>query len=373
MKYAVSVAVCLIVAFMLPSAISYDHNTLCGNLFLRATSLSNSGIDPRILFEEQGPVKFGGQGGKQDYETTVLTFEGCVERIDFSTGKVKEIPAGTEFDGKGGLKLLTAKQKDVPPEFRGTPLDEVSAQFELSQKIALSATDELEGFLDDKVIEINVDMLPDPVTGADSEGITRGVLDVIAHKMLSFKRDSRFSGKLHIGFISRSGDAVKLENILRQFKELDTVKYHALDNMLAVKARSARPGDKITISYLDDNGLFLNPALMLMSRAVTEEGVMAYPWHAFIDLAVGVLSIDRSLPLDRQQAAVDSIKMIFQDLFKGVIDTGSLDSLLKSFLSRDIEVSVIAARQLALPALQVIDYAEIEELNRMMREVASNA
>ncbi|MDD5504636.1 MAG: hypothetical protein PHV77_04915 [Candidatus Omnitrophica bacterium] len=370
---AVYIMASIISVVIIPSSIlSHYTQTYC-NLFLRETSLSNSGIDPYSLFEEEKPatgLKESGQAGV----TTVIVHEGRVKTTDLSTGRIDDIPAGTKVQvGKSPTFLEDRDRDNIPFEFRGGPLDEVSAQSKRSGEIASSATDKFKGFSHNKAIEINVDMFPDPGAGKDAEFITRGVLDIIALKMLSFKRDSRFSGKLYVSFVSRSNDAVRLENVLAQFKGLDTVKYHELDNMLTAKIDGLRPEDKITISYREDDGLFLNPALMLVSAIANEKKVMAYPWHVLIDLAVGVLSVDRSIPLDRQQEVVDSIKAIFQDLFKGTVDAGSLDDLLNNFLSNNIEAAVTAARQLALPAITAIDYEQIEDLNRMLREVASNA
>jgi hypothetical protein len=306
--------------------------------------------------------------------TRIYVYEGSIEAE--SGDSIYKVPAGTNVTVENGeIGFLSDEGRNIPKEFAGTPFDEISAQFFASQENSLNRIRNISGygFTENKVIKYNVDMLPKPFLSVKSEEILKGILEMIAHRLLVYRKDLRFSGKLFIGFVSRSGDRARENKVIELFKSIDIVSRYNLDNMLIENAGYVEPSSRLTISYYNDQAVFDNPALILQTIILDDEMILVYPWHIIVDLAVSILSINRNKPIDEQSQAYALVESIFRDLLKDNVKTSDMPVLLGQFFSKDIAVSVNAARQLALPAVQKVDFSYIEQLNMLMMEVARHA
>jgi hypothetical protein len=377
LTYVLAIIMCFMSNYIISNSWTYNYNREITSLSLRPTALKNSSAGLSFRHPTPHDIREHKKRGKiPGAYTEVAVYAGSVYAK--SGSKQYTVPAGTKIIVEDGvLKYLSKEEKGgIREEFRGTPLKEILAQFLASQELSLEQIKRIEaafGFKDNKAIEINIDMLPDPAKDKNAENIVKGILETIARRMLFYRRDLRFSGKLYIEFVSRKGDTERQKSVEKLFKSMDIVERYGLENMLSENAGDIEGSNKLTITYLNDQSEFYNPALILKTTAMEDEMIMVYPWHVSVDLAVSILSIDRDKPINDQRQVYQAIKLIFTDLLKGEVEDRDLDRLLEQFLSQNREEYVYAARQLALPAVQQIGFDYIEELHKIIMEVARHA
>lgn len=338
----------------------------------------------------QGPGFKYEEGGV----TKTFAFEGIVgfSEVDKKDGEAVgpevPVPAGTFVTSLEPTKvrpLSKTRIDSTPAEFGGTPLDFAEGLLKASHILSLEKGASFKEFPRDrnKVIEFNTDLFPDFDLEVDSpeRRLVEGVLTTVAHKMLRYERDVRFSRRVYIDFVSRdSTDEGKdtRSKVIELFKGLPLVRQHHLERLLfPVVVESI---DRLTITHKEDLATFQNPALILDEKAMADGKIMAYPWAAIMDLSIGILSIDRRMPPGEQIEAYNAIKGIFENLLIPKEDDeireellSRLDDILQRLLSDNRQEYINAALELALPPVQKLDLKAVDELNRIMIEVARYA
>jgi len=347
---------------------------------LRPKAFSNGVDQPERLFS-QPPVTVPPTEEPviEDGTTTVIGLEGIVEVVDMVDDKpVREgvfVPGGTMFRSgeRAPIRLSREELNEVPSEFAGTPLDRVEAQAKVSHDLLQKYGEGFQPFTRNKVLEINTDLLP--TLEGDGIKAAKGILEIIAYKMWGYKSDGRFfrvtGEKIYLDFVSRKGTPeaeAKKAAIVELFKALELSEKHDLGKTLFTDA--VREADRLTITHAGDTEIFYNPALILGAETLVGKEIRVYPWEILMDLSIGILSIDRAIPLGEQQTAFESIMSIFDDLLKKEISESDLRQLVERLLSETLAESIAAAFELTLPPIEKIDLDQIDLLNDIMRSVA---
>lgn len=325
-------------------------------------------------------------------ETKAFAFEGIVgfsevDKDGQAVGPEVLVPAGTFLTSVFLTRvrpLSKTKIATTPAEFGGTPLDFAEGQLKTSHILSLEKSRSFKDFprVRNKVIEFNTDLFPDfdlKVASAGSK-LVEGVLTTVAYKILGYEKDGRFSRRIYIDFVSRDGTdegEARRDRVVELFKRLPLVQKQHLERMLHPVV--VEPLDRLTITHRGDRAAFQNPALVLDNMVISEGKIMAYPWATIMNLSVGILSIDRGVPLEEQIEAYNAIKGIFENLLITKEDAARerllsrLDDILQRLLSDKRVKYIEAAFELVLPPVQALDLKAVDDLIKIMIEVAKYA
>lgn len=306
----------------------------------------------------------------------VITTEGLVE-VTLADGRVTLVPAGDKYNpslSRLSQPLSQAEINAILPEFQGTPLGITKGRLLALHIIALEQSKVFPELKKNKYIEFNVDMLPDFDPNIDSpvRNFVNSILEAVANELWQHKIDKRYARadrRIYIDFVSRKGDTVKRDAVITLFNRLRIVDDHKLYELLRAAPEDTDLSDKLIITYQGDSAEFQYPALMLKTEAISEKTVMVYPWDTVMDLSVGILSIDRTKPLANQTKVYCAIKNLFEVLTKREV----AEDLLDRFLSNNPQEYTKAALELVLPPVQELDLKAIDDLNRIISEVAKYA
>lgn len=375
-----SIALFLIVTLNLyPPATHLYHKENSSQLLRPASYQNGNGSSPDIFSFTIKPTPILNSRGESvpGAKTEVITTEGVVE-VE-AAEEITLVGAGDRLELKPGAPLIlrtssAGELESFPAEFRGTPLDVVEGQFKTFNLVMQRQVGKLPELKNKKFIEFNVDLLPDFDLRIDSaqKKLAEAILEAVANRILQYKRDRRFERadrRIYIDFVSRKGDLVKKDKIKGLFeKDLQIVRDHRLYELLQSAPADTAVSDKIIITYEGDPLRPEYPALILKTEVISDEKIMAYPWHTVIDLSVGILTIDRMAKNIHEEEAYAAIKELFKYLLKEKVDI--TDELLSKFLSNEPKVAINAAYQLALPPVQVVDLDSVEDINRMTIEAA---
>lgn len=363
------------------AAIVFDKNMPKQSHILRPPSSKNGHSTPPSFSTPTPPAvqqrpKRPRDPGIDGAVTTVLAYVGIVGARPEGRQEVL-VPAGTkltvEIQAIPG-RLAAEDTEGLPDEFGGSLLDRVRAVLTVLHRLFPDIAKPIEGFKTAKVLEINTDLLPDPALDQYSRAMAEGILDTIAHRVWEYGKDVRFSRRLYVDFRSRKGDTDgerKKQALMDMFRQMDFVTQYELTNGLYSEKDIGPVGplDRLTITNQDDKKPFANPALMLGTELLIDNQAAVYPWQALMDLSVRILSFDRSGALDEQRQTYDAIRDILRQLRGAEIS----DVVLARFLGHDIAQAVGAAFELALPPIEKISLDSIEDLNRIVAEVARAA
>lgn len=342
---------------------------------LRPAAHHNGGHEKPFQFTAQPSSPMDSRGEPiEGATTTIITTEGVVD-----VNGVLLVAAGDTLKVEESLlrRSSAGEKESIPVEFEGGPLDVVHYQF-LAYHIALQRlVDKIPGLTTNKYIEFNTDFLPDfdpKVDSAESpqKRLVEAVLEAVAHRIVQYKRDGEFGWqddkRIYIDFVSRKGNAAKNDAIKELFATLRVVKEHKLDELMRSAPVGTEKSDKIIITYTGDTSKLEYPSLFLQTELMSEEKIMAYAVHTIIDLAVVTLTIDRTATDVSQEPGYAVIKELFRYMLKDKVEL--TDELLARFLSNNPEVAVDAARLLALPPVEEVDFEAIEDIYRMTVEAA---
>ena len=266
-----------------------------------------------------------------------------------------------------------------------TALDIIEAEIVTSYHMAQENKARFNRMNKRSVIELNTDMLPD-VEGPDNRAVVEGILTTIAYKIRQFRRDGRLMGPgagVYISFVSRTNTPDSISKNQR-VRELFTGLHESIDDrqMSAdllqgmLMPEDLKADVKVTVTNLDDVGDFDDLVLMLKTDVIVDGRIQVYAWDTIMDLCIGMTSVDRD-DLQAQQELLIALRNIFEDLIKSEIDDDKPLTMqdMRDMFSNNPEARRQAAQKIAghLEPIHSIDYEAIEELNRIMEDIARYA
>lgn len=335
-----------------------------------------------LSFKPQAPAPAEDdfRGERRDGHITIVpVFDGVVDvdGVLVAAGDTYEVEPSV-------LRSSSAGEKEaISSEFGGGPLDTVGGQFRAYHMALQKVVNKIPKLTKNKYIEFNTDFLPDFGLAADSaespqKRLVEAVLEAVAHRIVQYKRGRNFgwqdNKKIYLDFVSRSGNTVKNDKIKKLFtrEKMQVVKDHDLDELLGSAPVGTAKSDKIIITYKGDASKLEYPSLFLKETLMSAEKIRAYPLHTIIDLAVVILTIDRTVEDISQEPGYSVIKELLRYLLKDGVDFEKDEGkeLLKNFLSEDLQDIAEAALKLALPPVEEVDFEAIEDIYRITTEAA---
>lgn len=371
---------------------------------LRPPAQQNGSIDGEFSFEADPTPRLGQQADKIPGKTTYVYSDSGVVYVRDTGEDGEEVGPETllpaEFWTSSNVPSGTIYAQDQeriaasPAGFEGTPLKSIESQLKVLVTHSLQKSLNWRGFETEdqlrrnKVIEINTDLFPDfdPEQDTPERRLVEGILRTLAQKMLRHQKDKRFTGRLYIDFVSRIGPLgeTKKNASIRLFTEqpeavagLPQFRRYQLEEMLF----SAEIGeaDRLTITHKGDSAEFKNPFFMLQTPVMVGKMVEVYPWDSLMDLWVGILSIDRTVPLDKDSEAYKAIEALYKDLLTILKVEGkdriieNLGNILPKLLSNDPKAYAEAASEIILPPVREVDLEAIDDIIKIMIDVTRYA